>query len=512
MYGKVLICGSNAVATEHPLASLAGYETIRSGGNAFDAAATVALALSVVLPQLSGLGGDFFALIREKDGKRVQCINSSGWSPSGATVENVQALGIERMPAQGPNGVVIPGFVRGVCEMHKRLGRLELNRILDVPIELAVDGFPVSPSLSNAIAKAQSTFSPAAREVFLRAGQPLTVGSILRQPSLGRTLGEVASRGPDGFYSGGAGDEVRDAIAAGGIQVNSGDLTSFTPEWVEPLRLEYRGHDVFEVPPNSMGATSLLILKLLEEEDGPDRSTPSVKPNSKERVQRMIQAARVAYSARDEKIADPRFVRFDLNEFLEATARSAGPAATSLEKADTTYFAICDEEGNLLSCVQSLYHHFGSKVYLKDSGFFLNSRASAFRLAGPNKLEPRKRPLHTLSSLMISRKEKNGEESSRIALGTSGGDYRPQQHALLVTNLIDYSMTLEEAINFPRFLWDGKDTMMVEDGYELGGMEPVRKLGYPGPTGVAQGIECFLQTDVKTAVCDLRGDGLPVGN
>ncbi len=178
-----------------------------------------------------------------------------------------------------------------------------------------------------------------------------------------------------------------------------------------------------------------------------------------------------------------------------------------IDQADTTYFAVSDREGNLLSCIQSLFHHFGSKIFVGDCGFFLNNRGSAFSMEGPNRLAPRKRPLHTLSSLIVLR-----DGRPAFAAGCSGGEYRPQQHTLLVTNVVDYSMNLEQAIDFPRFLWDGRDEVRIEEGYAgLDGRAPRPKvIGYPGPTGVAQGIE-VMEECVK-GVCDVRGEGLPLGS
>jgi gamma-glutamyltranspeptidase/glutathione hydrolase len=208
-------------------------------------------------------------------------------------------------------------------------------------------------------------------------------------------------------------------------------------------------------------------------------------------------------------IGDPRFIDggFDLAKFLSvAGAQTYG--GEELGDGDTTYFAIGDGEGNLLSCIQSIFHGLGSRVFVEDCGFFLNNRASSFRLDGdgPNILEPRKRPLHTLSTIILERKKR-----PFVAVGASGGDYRPQQHALFVTNVVDHSMSLEDAIDHPRFLWDGADSVSIEKGFsrlEGLGMKTVR-LPYPGRTGVAQGVE-MMQECVK-GVCDPRGEGLPAG-
>ena len=215
-------------------------------------------------------------------------------------------------------------------------------------------------------------------------------------------------------------------------------------------------------------------------------------------------AVESAYRRRDDELGDPRFVPFSLRNFLSAGRPASKTSArrSRTKNADTTYFAVTDGEGNILSCIQSLFHHFGSRVFASRAGFFFNNRGSSFRFDGPNRLEPRKRPLHTLSSLLI---EEDGEP--RIAMGCSGGELRPQQHALLTTNMLDYSMTLEEAINFPRFLWEGGSDLIVERGYKgLSGLKyRTKEFGVSGRTGVAQGARIF--EGEKHAVCDVRGEG-----
>ncbi len=496
MAGKTLVSEKCSIASEHPLASLAGREAMQAGGNAFDAAVAASFALSVVLPHLSGLGGDFFALFLEGRTGKVRCLNSSGWAPSGLTVELLRSWEIQEMPMFGPRSVIVPGMVKGVEELHRKFGSAEFAGLLGKAVALAKAGFPVSPGLARGLGRFRASLGHDALLAFGAGGLGPKPGEVLRQPRMAKRIQEIADGGSEEFYRGAAAEEMVGELEAGGVEVGENDL-SFTPEWVEPLRIEYRGHEVFEVPPNSMGAATLMILKELEERDPP-------APDSLERIRRVTEATRVALAAKDKLLGDPRFVDFDLETFLSSRG---SPKSSSLSDGDTTYFAVADGEGNLLSCIQSLFHPFGSRVFLKESGFFLNNRASAFKFGGSNSLAPRKRPVHTLSALLLSR----GDSASPfLAMGTSGGEHRPQLHALFVSNVVDYSMDLEAALGYPRFLWNGEETS-AERGYNLGDerIPGLRIVDYPSRQCVAQGIE--LMPGGKKAVCDVRGDGAPSG-
>jgi len=493
---KVLVSKTCAIATEHPLASLAGCDAMRAGGNAFDAAVAASFALSVVLPHLNGLGGDFFALFYDNGGGKVGCLNGSGWAPSGLTVEALRSKGMRAVPMFGPSSVVVPGMVAGVEALHRRFGRAEFAPLLARAVKLAEGGFPISPGLARALGRYRGNLSEGALLAFGAEGPGPEAGEMLRQGRLAERIKEIADGGSKEFYRGEAAEEIIQELEAGGASVERDDL-SFSPEWVEPLSTEYRGHQVFEVPPNSMGAATLLILKAMEETEPP-------APDSLARVTRLTEATKVALAAKERLLGDPRFVGFDLEAFLGSRSSQEGSAVS---EGDTTYFAVSDGDGNLLSCVQSLFHPFGSRMYLEESGFFLNNRAAAFKLEGPNTLAPRKRPVHTLSALLLSKKK---DEPPFLSMGTSGGELRPQLHALFVSNVVDYSMDVEAALAYPRFVWNGEETL-AERGYKVAdGQAPdVRIVEYPSRQGVAQGIE--LTPKGKKAVCDVRGDGMPAG-
>ncbi len=494
---KVATSDKWSVASEHPLGSLAGHEVLGNGGNAADAAAAVAFTIAVVQHPLGGLGGDFFALYFEAKTGRIHCINSSGWAPSCMSVEFLKSKGHDEVPRFGPAAAVVPGFVKGVHSLQHRFGNKDFGALLADAIRCAGEGVPVANGLSRSIGLNFDYLSSAAKKVFGQGGMPLKAGEMLTQPNLARAIRDISQTGPDAFYKGWIADAICEELASQGVPFAKNDF-DFEPEWVEPLTIDYRGTSVYEVPPNSMGATTLLILDRLGRHD-----LTKIKPDSADRVRVMADTAREAYGRMDEFLGDPRFIPFDFREFLGGMGKPGNPHHR--RNADTTAFTVADAEGNVVGAIQSLFHHFGSRVFVDSCGVLLNNRGSSFRFAGPNKVEPRKRPLHTLSVLMM----KKGEKMTTVCC--SGGTWRPQQHALFATNILDYGMSLEEAVNFPRAILDGRRALKVEGGYS--GLEAldydVELLPYPGRTGVAQAVEVEGRT--KKGVCDVRGDGSPMG-
>jgi gamma-glutamyltranspeptidase / glutathione hydrolase len=496
---RVLICEEAAVASEQPLASLAGYDVLRKGGNAIDAAVATSFALGVTFHPAGGLGGDFFATIYEAKTGKIHCINSSGWSPSGLTLDLVRSRGGESVPLLGPTSAVVPGMITGVCAMHVKLGSSELAGLLGAAQRYASDGFPMGEGMAKSTAANLPSLSPAAKKVFAPTGAPPSAGEWVRQANLGKVIADVAEGGAEAFYRGWPAEAIAEELSALGVPTKKTDFASFEPEWVKPLEFDYRGTTVYETPPNSMGATSLLMLEHLSRDD-----MSRVGADSAERVSRTMEAAEFAYARRDEMLGDPRFVGFDFKRFMDlGGARGVAPEA--LADGDTTAFSVVDGEGNIVSAIQSLFHHYGSKVFVEKTGIMLNNRAAGFKMAGPNKVEPLKRPLHTLSSMLLAR---GGEPTT--AIGCSGGEFRPIQHTLFVTNMVDYSMTLEQSIDFPRFVWSGGRELIVEAGLGVPGRRyDVTPQPHPGRTGVCQGVQ--VTGRARKAVCDVRNDGIPAG-
>jgi gamma-glutamyltranspeptidase / glutathione hydrolase len=496
---RTLIGERAAVASEQPLASMVGYDVLRNGGNAFDAAVATSFALAVAFHPAGGLGGDFFGMFYEAKTGKVHCLNSSGWSPAGLTLELINEKAGGKIPLFGPLTCVVPGFTIGVWEMHRKFGTAEFGDLLGPSIALA-SGFPAAANICRSIASTFTELSGEAKKIFAPLGRPPSPGDWIRQEALGKVISEIAESGPDAFYSGWPAEEIASALISLGVPCDAKDFSDFKPEWPSPLTLDYKGTKVYEVPPNSMGATSLLILRQLL-----GTNLSAMGPLSRGRIEHTMEAALFAYGRRDEMLGDPRFGSLDMNAFF-ATGGKASVPHSRVRSGDTTVFSIADSEGNLVSAVQSLFHHFGSRVFVPECGIALNNRASAFVTSGPNKVEPRKRPLHTLSSLIL---ERGGRPY--LAIGASGGDYRPLQHALFVTNSVDFSMPAEDNVAHQRFLWAGERNLIVEKGYELpmDGSYKIETLPMPGRTGVSQAVE--IGDHYRKAVCDVRGDGAPAG-
>ncbi|MDG6985520.1 MAG: gamma-glutamyltransferase family protein [Nitrososphaerota archaeon] len=495
---KTLIGEHAAVASEQPLASMAGYDALRKGGNAFDAAVATSFALAVTFHPAGGVGGDFFGMFYEAKTGKVHCLNSSGWAPSGLTEELIMEKAGGKVPLFGPLTCVVPGFAAGVWAMHKKFGSAEFSDLLRPSVTLA-HGFPAGPNICRSTAGAFAELSDEARKVFAPSGKPPRPGEWIRQEALGKVIAGIAESGPGFFYSGWPAEKIASHLTSMGVPCDPKDFSDFKPEWPAPLSIDYKGTSVYEVPPNSMGATSLLILKQLLNTD-----LSSMGALSKERITHTMKAALYAYARRDELLGDPRFGRFDIDTFMSTEGKVEAPHSR-VRSGDTTAFSVADSEGNLVSGIQSLFHHYGSRVFVPECGVALNNRASAFVLAGPNKVEPRKRPLHTLSSLIL---ERGGRPW--LAIGASGGDYRPLQHALFVTNAVDFSMPAEDNVTHQRFLWTGGRNLIVEDGYDVpeAGYS-IERLPMPGRTGVCQAVE--MGDRYRKAVCDVRGDGAPAG-
>jgi len=497
------------VASEHPLASVVGVNVLRSGGNAVDACVAVGFALSVVLPHLSGLGGDFFAILRDPN-DNIYVVNGSGWSPRNLTVDYMRGLGFESMPIHSVYSITVPGMVDGLYGLWRRFGSLDWSELIRPAIKIASEGFPASRSLCRAIGVLSDRLAGdyGSRVTYLGNGVP-SEGDIIGFKGLGKAL-ELIADDARSFYEGDVAVRIVDYLKSLGGVMDLDDFRNYRHEFQEPIKIGYRGRIVYEMPPNSQGVTTLHLIKLLEDFDFSRMDSKSV-----DRIRIFIEAAKIAYYVRDRFVGDPKFMAVTVDDLLshefigDMKKMEIKDLNNSFSRdADTTFYAIADNEGWLLSCIQSIFHHFGSYITEPTYNITLNSRASSFTLNDDhvNRLEPNKKPLHTLSAVILK------DDLRWMAIGLSGGHYRPLLHAQLLNSVIDYGMHPQEAIEHPRFRWlPFSDEIEYELGYEgesLSGFE-LKALNYPSRAGVAALVE--LRGKLRAGYTDIRGDGMAIG-
>ncbi len=495
------------IASEHPLASFVGSKILDSGGNAVDAAVAVSAVLSVTLPHLGGLGGDFFALVMHSPG-RVRFFNGSGYSPEKASLDTLRSLGYEEMPPEGPLTPVVPGMVDGLRIMWEALGSMEWKDLIMPAARIAREGFGVTRSLSTAISSSLNKLSgdEGSRITYLASGKPLGLGDLVKFPGLSHALEEIADD-PRSFYEGEIARRIADYVRNAGGLLDFKDFKDFKAFEGDPVSMSYKGLRVYEMPPNTQGITTLHILKMLEPYE-----PISSGSRSPERILKYLEVFQKGYAIRDKFITDPERMEVGVEELLRMDLNSAG--GTSKRQymgGDTTFFSVIDNDGCIVAGIQSLFYPFGSFVTEPYYGITLNARASSFSLdpRDINRLEPRKRPLHTLSAMLVEDDVK-GEVKS---IGLSGGHFRPQLHAEILTNIVDYGMDPQEAIEHPRFVWHpGGREVDLEEGYEIPLIKNYRfsLKPYPSRIGVAAIAE-IRGNGLRGAYCDIRGDGLPSG-
>ncbi|HET8628278.1 MAG TPA: gamma-glutamyltransferase, partial [Thermomicrobiales bacterium] len=441
------------------------------GGNAVDAAVATAAALGVVEPNMSGVGGDGFIMIHRRDAGTVEVVNATGAAPAAAT----RAAYAGGIPAHGARSVSVPGLVDGWLAAHARHGTSPLADCFAPAIALADGGFPVSHKLAAYLQMAVALGDyPTSRAIFWRDGRPLRAGEILRQRDLARTLATVARDGRDAFYTGAIARAMAEFVQREGGPLAAADLAAHRARWQDPIATDYRGHTVYEAPPNSSGHILLQELNLVEPFDLAAR-----EPFGADAIHLMVEAKKLAFVDREAYVADPEWVEIPLAGLISkdyaaarraaidpARAASAGaagdawrydpagrpPAATGVPTAerreDTTCFVVADRWGNAVCQLQSLQMSFGSCLVAGDTGVLLNNRMTYWHLdeQHPDRLEPGKRVRHTMNPVLVF-----AGDDLLLALGTPGADTQVQTNLQLITNILDHGMTVQEAAEAPRW-------------------------------------------------------------
>ena len=455
---SMVITERGIVATSQTLASQAGAVILARGGSAADAAIAADAVLGVVEPMNSGIGGDLFSIFWDSRTSKLAGLNSSGWAPRKLTPEFLRSEGINHMPQEGVYSVTVPGCVEGWAKLHQKFGRLPWAELFKPAIYYAQNGFPLTEWI-DAYWKgdaAKLSKDPNARRLFLMNGRPPNVGEVWRNPEYGRALELIAAEGRDAFYKGEiAKSLLKTSDRLGGV-MSADDLASFEAEWVEPISTTYRGWTVYELPPNGQGMAALEMLNIMErfplDEYGlADARAWHVK----------MEAQKLAYADLRRYNADPRFASVPFRgiiskDYAAERARTIDPEHVHCDwqagdpsrfGSDTIYMCAVDKNGNICSLIQSLSASFGSGIVVDDFGFHLQNRGAGFTLdpSQPNVLAPRKRPFHTIIPAFMEK------GSVHIGFGIMGGLNQPQAHAQFVSNVVDYGMNIQWALEAPRF-------------------------------------------------------------
>lgn len=458
------------ITADHPLAAQAGAAVLEAGGNAVDAAIAANLVMTVVRPHMCGLGGDLFALIYTAKDRKFEALDASGRAPYAANLDVFREKGYTVLPETGILTATVPGAIAGWQAALEKFGTMGLDQLLPKAINYAANGFPVYTELRGAMEDRRKFLeqSQAAAETFFKNGKLPKVGELLAQPRLAESLKMLADKGPDAFYRGPLGEAlIAFSETAGGL-FSQRDLDDHTVTWHEPLKTIYRGYEICTQPPSSQGIALLMQANMLENYDlaglgGFGRT---------ELVHLMVEAKKLAFADRDKYVCDPAFHPVPVQQLLDKDyakiqTERIDPAAASQAVAptdftggnDTIYLAVVDGDGNAVSLIQSLFEFFGSCTMVPDTGMMLHNRGRGFTLdpAHVNRLEPHKRPYHTLHPVMIL----NGGRPY-IVLGTPGADGQTQTVIQLTTSMFDFKANVQEAVEAPRWRSNPDGTLQME--------------------------------------------------
>ena len=530
-----VIASHGMAATSQPLATQVAIDVLKSGGNAIDAAIAANATLGLMEPTGNGIGGDLFAIVWIEADQKLYGINASGRSPKGLTLEKLkEAIGDgDRIPALGPLPVSVPGCVDGWFELHGRFGKLPMQQVLAPAIAYCNEGFPVSELIAYYWNRSRILARyPGFKETFLPGGKAPAKGEIFRNPALGRTLQKIADGGRDEFYKGETAKTIAAFLKKHGGFITYEDLAEHKSEWVEPVSTNYRGYDLWELPPNGQGIAALQILNMLEPLDLQSAGFGSVT-----HVHQFIEAKKLAFEDRAKFYADPDFNAIPVDELIskpyanqrrelitEQAANSYPAGNPNLEHGDTIYLTVADKDRNMVSLIQSNYRGFGSGMCPDGLGFCLQDRGELFdmREGQFNSYAPGKRPFHTIIPAFVTKAGK-----PFMSFGVMGGATQPQGHAQIMINMIDFGMNLQEAGDAPRILHSNSSqptgtkmtdggTVALEAGFDEQVVEELKRRGHrmkyaKGAFGGYQAIMYDAKNGVYYGASESRKDGMAAG-
>lgn len=509
---------NGAVATSSTHASQVALTILKSGGNAMDAAIAACAVQCVVDPMQTGIGGDCFSLIAMGGSADVEGLNGSGKAPNGLTADYLMENGHADMAATGAHTVTVPGAIDAWSRLHERFGSMDFADILAPAIEYAENGFVVTQrtSVDWQAGTPKLLKNKASSDIYLNGGQPPAAGTVWRLPKLGETLKAIAKSGRSAFYEGEIAEKMVASLnAAGGVHTVE-DFAATSADFVGSISSDYQGHSVHQIPPNGQGITALIMFNILKSYD-----LASLDPNGAQRLHLEAEAARLAYLARDKFVADPAMAEVPLEMLLSDTfadklradievGKAGDPTgANALDQGrDTVYISVVDKDGNAVSFINSVYEGFGSGITCPDTGVIFQNRGAGFVIEPGhlNCVAPGKRPMHTIIPGMVTR----GNQAT-VCFGVMGGGYQPVGHTHVLTNIWNFGMDPQEAIDSPRAFYNA-GILEVEEGIPASVRQELQDMGYnlqdtDLPLGGAQIIMIDPETGVLSAGTESRKDG-----
>jgi len=522
-----VIATNGMAATSHPLATQTALDVLKDGGNAIDAAIAANAVLGLVEPTGCGIGGDLFAIVWIEEDKKLYGLNSSGPASQDMTIEKLKAMGVDKIPPFGPLPVTVPGAVAGWTALHKRFGNKSFEELFNNAIYYADNGFPITEVVGYYLQLSSERYKdyPNFKDVWMPNGEALRKGDVFVNKDLAKTYKQIAKSYGESFYKGDIAQTISEFITEQGGFLSVDDLKSYEPEWINPVSSNYRGFDVWELPPNGQGIAALQILNILEQYD-----IANMGHNSAEYIHLFTEAKKLAYEDRAKYYADMSFADVPVKELISKeyalkrnkliNPKKAASAYDSgiFEDGDTIYMTVADKDGNMVSLIQSNYRGMGSGMVPPNLGFMLQDRGEMFSLDPEhrNSLEGGKRPFHTIIPAFITKDKK-----PFISFGLMGGGMQPQGHAQIVVNIVDFQMNLQEAGDAPRIRHFGSSEptgeIMINGGFlslESGIDDQVRsdllKLGHnlKDEKGGYGGYQAIMKIDeVYYGASESRKDG-----
>lgn len=519
------------IATSHPLATQIGLDILKKGGTAIDAAIAANIALGLMEPTGSGMGGDLFAIVWDAKEHKLFGLNASGPAPQSISLDYFKEQKLNKIPPFGPLPVTVPGAVDGWVKLHEKFGNQSFASLFEPTIEYARKGFPVTETIAYYLDKSKDVFKkyPNFAEVWMREGKTTKKGEIFKNPQLAKTLEIISNKGRAGFYEGEVAKTISDFIQAQGGFLTYQDLAEFHSEWVEPVTTNYRGYDIWELPPNGQGVAALQILNILENFD-----VKKMGLFSSEYIHLFVEAKKLAFADRAKHYADPNFAKIPIQQLISKSYAKERAALIDPEKpalvdqsgissnGDTIYLTAADEYGNMISLIQSNYRGMGSGMVPPGLGFMLQDRGELFSLKEGHKnvIKGGKRPFHTIIPAFVTK-----DNQPYISFGVMGGATQPQAHAQILINLIDFGYNLQEAGDAPRMVHSGSTqptdeemtsggTLSLEKGFGEDIEQALKKMGHTikYEKGIFGGYQAIMLKDgVYFGASESRKDGQASG-